>query len=96
MYYDPVKTGARIRKARMEMKCTQQEMAVKLGTAANYLSELERGIKTPSIDMFIEMAETFGVTLDYLILGVPMKSTEAVKQELGFIAKQFASLEELL
>lgn len=42
------------------------------------------------------MAETFGVTLDYLILGVPMKSTEAVKQELGFIAKQFASLEELL
>lgn len=43
MYYAPVKTGARIRKARMEMKCIQQEMAVKqeLGFTAKQLASLE-------------------------------------------------------
>lgn len=69
MYFDPVEAGKRVKKLREQMGYTQESFAERLHTSRNYLAKLELGIRTPSLDFFIEISEVAGVTLDYLILG---------------------------
>ena len=69
MYYDQKESGVRIQKLRKLHGLTQEQLAEKLNISVNYLGKLETGNYGGSIDLLIEIAETFGVTLDYLILG---------------------------
>lgn len=50
-------------------KLTQEKLAEKLNISRIHLAHIEIGSKAPSIDLMIVMAEFFGVTLDYLVLG---------------------------
>ena len=69
MYFDLVATGKRIRGLRKENKLTQEKLAEKLNISRVHMANIEIGDKAPSIDLLIVMAEFFGVTLDYLVLG---------------------------
>lgn len=69
MHYNPVEIGLRISRLREQLGYTQEAFSERLHTSRNYLAKLELGLRTPSIDMLIEIAETSGVTLDYLVLG---------------------------
>lgn len=69
MHYNPVEIGLRISRLREQLGYTQEAFSECLHTSRNYLAKLELGLRTPSIDMLIEIAETSGVTLDYLVLG---------------------------
>ena len=61
--------GARIKAVRKDNGLKQQEFADRIGTTRCHVSRIEPGIKMASIDLLAAIAETFNVSLDYLILG---------------------------
>lgn len=48
---------------------SQLQLAEKLNVGPSAVGMYEQGRRTPSIDMLILMAQIFGVSLDYLIIG---------------------------
>jgi transcriptional regulator with XRE-family HTH domain len=66
--------GQRIRQARLQRGVTGAQLAEYIGVSANYISELERGIKkNPSMQVIAGMAEVLHVPVDYFF-GVTDKS----------------------
>ncbi len=66
---DRKEVGQRIRVLRTNRGMRQVDLADRLGVTLNYVGRMECGIGMASIDLFVEIAELFDVTLDYLILG---------------------------
>lgn len=56
-----------IRDIRLRKNLTQVEVATALGVSAVVYSRYETGSRQPSIDVLIQMADIFGVTVDYLL-----------------------------
>ena len=59
--------GSRIRKFRSNQGITQEELAFRINTSTSYISNIERGIKKPSLQKLIEIAEAIHVTINELI-----------------------------
>ena len=59
--------GNRIRKLRTDKGMTQEELAFRLGSSAAYLSNIENGIKKPSLTKLTDIARQLDVTLNDLI-----------------------------
>jgi len=60
--------GAKLRARRLSRKLSQTDVArnLRLGSRA-YISNLELGRKTPSLDLVVQIADLFGVTTEYLL-----------------------------
>lgn len=69
MNYDVKKSGERIRQLRIRHGWTQGELATALNIDQGFLSRIESGKKGCSVDLFVQLAECFHVSLDLLILG---------------------------
>ena len=54
--------GKRIRSVREAMGLSREIAAEKASTTANYLGEIERGEKWPSLELIVELAKALGVT----------------------------------
>lgn len=94
MLYDIEKIGNRIRRLRKDQGTTQAQLAAELNIGDRHLRKIEAGEKGPSIDILIEIATLFGVSLDYIILG--KQSQSDLKQQLcGLIQNLSALVEEL-
>lgn len=59
--------GLRLRETRVQKGYTLQFLAQRVGTSAVYLGEIERGLKMPSLNSFIRIAEALEVSADYLL-----------------------------
>lgn len=59
--------GDKIQTLRKQHGWSQQQLAKKIGTSGPIVGRYERGEMTPSVDVAKKLAETFGVTLDYLV-----------------------------
>ena len=59
--------GQRIRQVRKQKKMTQEQLAEKAEISAYYLGELERGIKMPSLKIFVAIAEVLEISTDALL-----------------------------
>lgn len=75
MYFDPYATGKRIQELRKFHGLTQEQAAIKLNISDRHMRNLEKGTYAP-LDLFVEIAVYFDVTLDHLILG----TTETQKE----------------
>ncbi len=64
---DKLTMGDRIRSSRKRIGLTQEALAEKLDITLYYMGEIERGVKTPSLDLFIKLVETLDVSADYLL-----------------------------
>ena len=69
MYYDPVQTGVRIRNLRKNANCTQEQLAEKLNVSFYHLQSIEVGRRSCSVDLLLDLALLFHVSLDYLVIG---------------------------
>lgn len=58
--------GKRVKEARENMSLTQSVLAEKLGVSQNFLGDIERGIKLPSVSKLIQISNTLKVSLDTL------------------------------
>jgi len=52
--------GAHIRKLRHEMGWSEEELAAEAGVSASYLSQLERGLRNPSLDKLEAIYDALG------------------------------------
>lgn len=66
---DKIKIGAQIREARLLKKYTQETLAEKADIGVTYLSDIERGVKFPSLTIFIKIVEALGVSADFILRG---------------------------
>ncbi|HEL1559773.1 helix-turn-helix domain-containing protein [Streptococcus suis] len=59
---------------------SQDELAEKLYISRQAVSKWENGEATPDIDKLVQLAEIFGVSLDYLVLGKEPEKEIVVEQ----------------
>lgn len=59
--------GKRIRESRISKGYTQQNLADRTGICVMYISEIERGIKMPSLNIFIKIVDALDVSADYVL-----------------------------
>lgn len=97
MYYDPMECGMRISKLRLELGKTQQQMADKLNISLDHYRALETGRRSGSLDLLTEIAITFDISLDYLILGrMKYSDSQRIQRELENITHQISLLKASL
>ena len=68
--------GIKIRNLRKSRKMTQEDFADKIGVSRSTLSCYEIGQRTPNINILQEIAEIFGVGLDYFGLATKDEAFE--------------------
>ena len=94
MYFNPYAAGYRIQKLRKAHGLTQEEAAIKLNISDRHMRSLEKGTYAP-LDLFVEIAVHFDVTLDYLILGkVETKTELALSKKINDQKQAMKSLRE--
>ena len=64
---DKLTMGDRIKEIRKKRSFTQEQLAEKLDISVEYVSQIERGLKMPSMQMFIKLVEVLDVSADYLL-----------------------------
>ena len=75
--------GKRIQKYRWEKKWSAEKFAEVIDVSVPYVRELERGAKTPSMKMFVVIANKLEVTADDLLCDSVKKDTQVVSNELA-------------
>ena len=60
--------GRRIRHYRKRRGYTQEQLGFSINTSGAYISNIERGVKKPSLDNLVSIAEILDVTLNDIIL----------------------------
>ena len=59
--------GLRIRQLRERNKMSQEELGRRVGRSKSVISSYENNIKIPPLDVLVEIALVFNVSLDYLV-----------------------------
>jgi transcriptional regulator with XRE-family HTH domain len=63
--------GRNVRRLRGEMGLTQEAFAVRSGFSQQYVSDLERGLRNPTVVTLFELAQALGVTPADLVTPEP-------------------------
>jgi transcriptional regulator with XRE-family HTH domain len=66
-----VLVGRNVRRFRLEKGLTQEKLTEDSGVSQQYISELERGARNPTIDTLAKIALALGVTTTDLFEPVP-------------------------
>lgn len=67
--FDMQQIGNRIRLVRKGQRMSQNELSERVGISSNYLSEIERGRRTPSSQILFYISDALNVSTDYLLKG---------------------------
>lgn len=59
--------GANVQRLRDERSMSQGELADAIGVHQTHISKIERGVKSPSLDVAQKLAQYFGVSVDEVI-----------------------------
>lgn len=69
--------GMRIRQTRIEKNMSQMELAEVCGLSVPYVSDIERGKKCFSVDIFLRIAQALHISTDWLLqLDIPQTRYE--------------------
>ena len=77
--------GIRLRKLRQACGMTQEEFCDVIGISDTHYRKIEAGSRTGSLELIVEMAEYFHVSLDYLLLGEIESNSKAKRDILAVI-----------
>lgn len=69
--------GSRIAALRRDAGMSQAELASRLKISSSAVGMYEQGRREPSVDVLVDIAEIFGVSMDYLTRGEPESLPEA-------------------
>ena len=86
---DKVELGMKLREARTKAGFTQEQLAEKADIGVMYLGEIERGVKMPSMKIFIKLIEALDISADYILRNELPSGKEYVLDE---ITEKLASL----
>ena len=80
---DRMALGKRIRESRIKNEYTQQDLAIKADIGVVYLSEIERGVKMPSLNVFIKIIDALDVSADYILRDEISSGKEYIHMEIS-------------
>ena len=63
-----VKVGMNIKLCRIKLQLTQEELAFKAGVSRNMLSNIERGIQSPTVEILASIAKALNIDLYKLFI----------------------------
>ena len=95
MQYDTKASGKRIKQLRQEMNLSQEQLAEKLNVSQNMIAKIECGLRRPSVDFLIELAEFFETSLHYIVLGTSKDAADK-KRQIEEVIEQIDHMIELL
>lgn len=61
--------GTNLREARKAANLSQEALALEIGIDRTYISGIERGVRNPSLDVIVKLAERVGVEPGRLLEG---------------------------
>ena len=67
MVFNPIETGNKIRILRESRKMSQFNLADQVGITRAYIGKIERGENVARLDIYIQLAAFFDVSLNYLL-----------------------------
>ena len=81
-------------RVRKDREVTQEQLAIDLNISDRYMRNLEKGEKVPSVDLFVELRERFGSSLDYIVLGVSASQREQeLQDQLQMLRKELKEMQ---
>lgn len=95
MMYDPKEFGKRLKQRREEIGKTQEQLAELLHISVTHEGKLEKGSRTPSVDLLIQISDYFSVSVDYLLKG-KSQPTDGMKKAVQTAIRELQRLERLL
>ena len=93
---DNLMFGMRIALLRASNGWSQAELARRIGVSASAVGMYEQGRREPSLDLVIRLANEFGVSTDYLLIGNLPHPDSATKLQTPAITVQTETLIRLL
>ncbi len=66
--------GDRIRTRRKELRLSQSDLAERTGMTASFVSQVERGVTSPSIDSLYKISRSLDVPVFHFLLEPEVKS----------------------
>lgn len=69
MHFDHKSYGERIKRLRTGRELTQEQLAEKINVSRTYIVKIENGAQIGPIEIAIELAMFFDVSMDFLLLG---------------------------
>ena len=69
MHFDRIAYGERIKRLRTSEELTQEQLAEKMNVSRTYIVKIENGFQIGPIEIAVELARVFNVSLDFLLLG---------------------------
>lgn len=79
--------GKRIREERTKLRLTQEQLAEAAEVNESYIGQVERGEKNPSLETVVSIANSLGVTVDYLLQEEVHVEPNSLINELISVAK---------
>lgn len=70
--------GKRLLDARLQAKLTMDDVTGKVGCSRSHVSQVERGHQQPTAGTLCQLAELYGLTLDWLCYGRAEPSGQSV------------------
>jgi len=59
--------GKKLKATRLRNDMTIQELAASSNVSSNMISRIERGLTTPSVEIIVRLANTFGMSINYFV-----------------------------
>lgn len=88
--------GIRIAILRISKGWSQAELARRIGVSTSAVGLYEQGRREPSLGLLVRLAQEFGVTTDYLLMGETQHSDLSVEPELPSLTVRTAALFRIL
>lgn len=79
--------GARLRAERTRQKLTRIALANKIGTKQDYIAQIERGDKSPSMSTLRKILQALHISADSLMFGVNDDELKGVSKELSEVTE---------
>lgn len=95
MHFDRTAYGERIKRLRISKRLTQEQLAEKISISRTYIVKIESGLQIGPIEIAIELAKFFNVSLDYLLLGKDnqrMGRKQCLQMTIAFLSELEAEL----
>lgn len=97
MSFDQISYGIRIRKLRASAGLTQEQLAEQIHISRTYLVKIESGSQVGSIELTVELAKFFSVSVDFLLLGQEpwrIDKVQGLQEVISFLAELATELSD--
>jgi transcriptional regulator with XRE-family HTH domain len=75
--------GKRIREARLKKDLTQENLAETINVSSFYISRLESGSKSPSLETLVKISNALEVSIDYLLANTLHTSKDYLRGDIA-------------